>query len=321
MIKNLLKFLLDTQLKLNRSKINQTTSGFTMIELLIGTILAFLIIGPLLGFVVTILNDDTREQSKSVAEFELQSAIDYMTEDVSQAYYIYTPTQLEQIDIQEPDNGEPLLIFWKLKRLHNAVPPADRIDEINPKDCTPDLCDDANVRALVAYYLVQDNNNIWCQPEGADDKCPQRIIRYEFNDGLKKPGGVYYKKGEADQSQVKDDQYNEDFDQGLLFKDDEESRQEAIQNVINGNLANPEFEVLINYVDIDNNSNNNRFRIALDPDNPEEEPLQRVRFQIILNSLRRTNANANSCNDGDNSPPLAYCPRASVEVEGLKIEN
>jgi type II secretory pathway component PulJ len=110
MIKALLKFLLNTQLKLNRAKSAQTVSGFTMIELLIGTIIAFLIIGPLLGFVVTILNDDTREQTKSAGEFELQAAIDYMSEDISQAYYIYTPEQLEQIAVNpNSDAGEPLL--------------------------------------------------------------------------------------------------------------------------------------------------------------------------------------------------------------------
>jgi type II secretory pathway pseudopilin PulG len=315
MIKTLLKFLLNTQLKLNRAKSAQTVSGFTMIELLIGTIIAFLIIGPLLGFVVTILNDDTREQTKSAGEFELQAAIDYMSEDISQAYYIYTLKQLEQIAVNPPNGGEPLLIFWKLKRLPDAVPPADKIDQINPSNCTPDTCDDANVRALVAYYLVQDNNPIWCQPESNADNCPQRIVRYEFNDGLKKPGGLYYEVGEADDSQLKDDQYNENFDQGLLFKDDEDSRDAATQNLIIGNLTNG--EVLINYVDIDNDDDDNRFRIPLDPDNPEREPLQRVKFQIRLNSLRRIDAKNEGCDDEGS----AYCPKASIEIEGLQIQN
>ncbi len=314
-MKTLFKFLLNTQFKLNQAKSAQAISGFTMIELLIGTIIAFLIIGPLLGFVVSILNDDVREQSKSAGEFELQAAIDYMSEDVSQAYYIYTPDQLEDVGpLPNPDRGEPLLVFWKLKRLRDAVPPASEIDNTDPINCNPDICDDASVRALVAYYLVEDNSPIWCQPEG--DNCPKRIVRYEFNDGLKKPGGIYYSEGEAKKSQVKDDGYNEGFDQQLLFEDSEESRREATNNVTTGTFDS-NGDVLINYVDIDPDE----FRIPLaDPDDPDDlEPLQRVKFQIRLNSLRRTDANAKSCTD--DNPPIGSCPRASIEVEGLKIKN
>ena len=319
-MKTLLKFLFNTQYKLSRSKPAQPDSGFTMIELLIGTILAFLIIGPLLGFVVSILNDDTREQTKSAAEFELQAAIDFMAEDLSQAYYIYSPDQLDNVGpLPEPEGGEALVVFWKLKRLNDAVPPA--ASEDNPIDCDPETCDDANVRALVAYYLVQDDEEIWCQPKSDANNCPQRIVRYEFNDGLKRPGGLYYEDGETKKSQQKDDGYNENFNQGLLFTGGD--RQTATENVTTGNFNrnNNPGQVLINYVDIDNNDDDNRFRIPLDPENPDEEPLQRIRFQIMLNSLRRTDANAGKCREEDNAPAEGFCQRATIEVQGLELSN
>ncbi|NER06132.1 MAG: prepilin-type N-terminal cleavage/methylation domain-containing protein, partial [Okeania sp. SIO3C4] len=84
-MENLLRLLLKIPLKGNYSKSASAISGFTMIELLVGTIIAAIIITPLLAFVVDILNTDVREQAKTNTEQEVQSAAEYISKDLSQA--------------------------------------------------------------------------------------------------------------------------------------------------------------------------------------------------------------------------------------------
>jgi Tfp pilus assembly protein PilW len=86
-MKNILLFLLKNCSKSSSSQTQVTTKGFTMIELLIGAIMAFLIITPLMGFVVDLLNDDNRETAKTAGEQEIQAALDFIAEDVGQALH------------------------------------------------------------------------------------------------------------------------------------------------------------------------------------------------------------------------------------------
>ena len=88
-MKTLLRLLLKSQHQRNRSGPAQTEKGMTLVELLVGAIMAFLIITPMLGFVVDMLNTDRREQVKSNTEQDLQAAVDFIAQDLSQAIYIY----------------------------------------------------------------------------------------------------------------------------------------------------------------------------------------------------------------------------------------
>lgn len=92
-----LKFLIKSQLK--RSRLVQQVNGFTMIELLIAMILAFLIITPLLGFMVNIMDTDRKEQAKANSEQEIQAALDYIARDLQQAIYIYDADGIEAIKV------------------------------------------------------------------------------------------------------------------------------------------------------------------------------------------------------------------------------
>lgn len=74
-MKNLLRLLLKTQQQQNRSGQAQTEKGMTLVELLVGAIMAFLIITPMLGFVVDMLNTDRREQVKANTEQDIQAAL------------------------------------------------------------------------------------------------------------------------------------------------------------------------------------------------------------------------------------------------------
>jgi type II secretory pathway pseudopilin PulG len=175
-----LKFLLLTQLK--RSKQAEKASGFTLLELLVALILAFLIITPLLGFVINIMNTDRQQQAKATSEQELQAAADYITRDLQQAVHIYDADGLKGIKSQLPSGADqvPVLVFWKRRFVEKALP----IQGKAPSTCiaTPKDCDDVYVYSLVAYYLVIDKSTpTW--------PGPAQIGRFEIHDGLKDAKG------------------------------------------------------------------------------------------------------------------------------------
>ena len=206
-MKTLLRLLLKSQHQRSRSGHPQTEKGVTLIELLIGTVMAFLIITPMLSFVVDMLNTDRREQIKTNTEQDIQAAVDFIAQDLSQAIYIYDNRALsgplgpneQRVAPQLPQNpnGTPILVFWKRQQLRNSLPINPTV-AAKPKTCAQNAnqCNDTYVSSLVAYYQVRepDRNSIWCQPSG--DNCPTRIVRYEIRDGIDRltdlsiPGGL-----------------------------------------------------------------------------------------------------------------------------------
>jgi hypothetical protein len=246
---NLMRSLFKIQ-NLTRKKPNQSVSGFTMIELMVGAILAFLIITPMMGFVISILEDDNREGLKAITDQEVNTAVDYIAEDLSQARYIYDNDGLTLIEDQLPESTNPdytpILVFWKRRRLPESLPVANIA---KPKDCNDQDrdydCSDAYVDALVAYYLVaNDQNNIWCNPTSDADKCPSRIMRAEIRGALRNPrtGQEYL---EAD---LKDNQKKTQGFLGLQDapnQGDPQTWQKSQNETYPVNLT----DVLVNYID------------------------------------------------------------------------
>ena len=199
-MKSLLRLLLKSQHQRSRVQQSQTEKGMTLIELLIGTVMAFLIITPMLGFVVDMLNTDRREQVKSNTEQDIQAAVDFIAQDLSQAIYIYdnnpatdaTATGIPAIRnfLPNPPNQTPILVFWKRQQLKNSLPITAGAAPNTCTDNTPlsgaGACNDSYVLSLVAYYQVSGGDAIWCQPSGGNT-CPTRIVRYQIQDGLKNP--------------------------------------------------------------------------------------------------------------------------------------
>ena len=131
--------------KLLKKAPKQANSGFTLIELLVAMIIATLVITPLLGFMVNILNSDRIEQAKATSEAEIQAAIDYIAQDLEQAVYIYNATALNAISTADPNTSgikdqippvatgvdgcgtatptcAPVLVFWKRETETNILP-------------------------------------------------------------------------------------------------------------------------------------------------------------------------------------------------------
>ncbi|NEP01971.1 MAG: prepilin-type N-terminal cleavage/methylation domain-containing protein [Symploca sp. SIO2E9] len=195
-----LKFFLTRHRK--RSRRAKKTSGFTLIELLVAMILASIIISSLLSFMVTMVKTDRDEQAKTASEQEIQAAAEYITRDLEQAAYIYD--DLDQIKNQLPplagevggceqDVCEPVLVFWKLQLIPDAITVKD------------DSTHDTSVYSLVAYYQI---NNDTEDTNCANDtwSCTTRIGRFQIKDAVRDFDGEVVEDKEADPG------FNQPFD-------------------------------------------------------------------------------------------------------------
>ena len=267
-MKNLFRLLLKTQHQQNRCRQAQTEKGMTLVELLVGAIMAFLIITPMLGFVVDMLNTDRREQVKANTEQDIQAAVDFIAQDLSQAIYIYdnnpatttttttTPTGIPALLAGKflpsvTPTQIPILVFWKRQRLKDAIP-INKFEAktITPKTCNEpnnrEKCNDTDVLSLVAYYQFKDEDKTWCQPYGTT--CPTRIARYEIRDGVRNPdakdiNNPYYPVGETDESQERDVA----FDQSFNFNKPTDNVTVSKDLGNSKGAKNP--QVLLNYID------------------------------------------------------------------------
>ncbi|AUT04431.1 hypothetical protein CLI64_19850 [Nostoc sp. CENA543] len=167
-----LHFILKSHFK--KSKDIQQTGGFTLIELLVALLISFLIITPLLGFMISVMNTDRQEQAKTNSEEELQTALNYISRDLQQAVYIYDAAGVSAISSQlrYPNDATkvPLLVFWKRELVSEVIAAAD-----NSKD-------DTFVYSLVVYYLITDTTNTtWSKAA--------RIARWQIQDGVQAISG------------------------------------------------------------------------------------------------------------------------------------
>lgn len=174
-----LHFLISTHLKPKKPQAENQNLGFTLIELIVAMVIAFLVITPLLGFMINILETDRKEQAKATSEQEVQAAIDYISQDLQQAIYIYDAKGVKAIQSQLPTvtNALPVLVFWK----RELLPDSKKIPVPGLTASTANR-DDGFVYSLVAYYLVNNSSNsgnIWSNQ--------QSIRRFSVNGGVKDP--------------------------------------------------------------------------------------------------------------------------------------
>lgn len=167
-----LKFLLRNQLI--RHKPIEQVGGFTLVELLVALILATLVITPLMGFMIDVMNTERQEQAKTTSEQEIQAALDYIARDLQQAVYIYDSAGIEAIknELPSPNSTDrvPVLVFWKRELVSQVATVAT-----NQRD-------DTFIYSLVAYYLIKDTNSNWSNAA--------RVARWQIRDGVASAGGV-----------------------------------------------------------------------------------------------------------------------------------
>ncbi len=119
------QFFMNKNFKKKDLKQSSQDAGFTLIELLVAMIISFLVITPLLTFMINILDTDRREQAKSNSEQEVQTAVDYIAQDLQQAIYIYDAKGIKSIRERLRFAGDtdkvPVLVFWKRKIIEDAI--------------------------------------------------------------------------------------------------------------------------------------------------------------------------------------------------------
>jgi len=183
-------------------------SGFTLIELLVSIIIATILVGTLLGFLVNILERDRNEQAKVEAQEEVQSALNFIANDLTEAVYIYDSdglyqngTDLTSVVSQLPhrqvnssicnpstNRCTPVLVFWKRFRYDRddlvkggSSPTKNRavrcLDE-TAQQAVSCIGGDRYIFSLVVYYLVkgQTSDSTWSSAS--------RIVRWELKDGI-----------------------------------------------------------------------------------------------------------------------------------------
>lgn len=183
------------QSSLNNKKSNfiKKNSGFTLIELLVAMIIATLVITPLLGFMINILDTDRKEQAKVNSEQEVQTALDYIAQDLQQAIYIYDAKGIDAIKRELPYANKadkvPVLVFWTRQFIKDAI---------NVKEKKPSLgSNDSYVYSLVAYYIIQNNS------DNNKDKTWSnqfRIARFELKDGIRNLEQPFKKSGDSNKA-------------------------------------------------------------------------------------------------------------------------
>lgn len=184
---NPLKLILTKQLKL--FKLAQKSGGFTLMELLVAIAISSIILGTLLAFLTNILNFERREQAKATTELEIQSAINYIADDLQEAVYIYDADGIAAIKNQLPEptaTDIPVLVFWKrtfFSRESQVVLANGTTTRVGclGKISDTDDCDEKDYfgYSIVSYYLIKDNNS--------EQSNAARIGRIEIKDGIRDP--------------------------------------------------------------------------------------------------------------------------------------
>ena len=146
---------------------HRRNAGFTLIELLISMVMAGIVISGLLFLVVELLRVDRREIALEQVQRDMQRAIDYVSDDLKEAVYVYsTPTtditdQIGALDAEITAGAVPVLAFWR----------PDPLDANLPADCSGEgtnenLCNVIKTRgatySLVVYYQQPKNaTSVW----------------------------------------------------------------------------------------------------------------------------------------------------------------
>jgi prepilin-type N-terminal cleavage/methylation domain-containing protein len=170
--------------------IRQTrTQGFTLLELLIVTVIAAGIVSGLVYVVIELLGADQRESSRAETQREMQMALDYMANDLREATFVYTGDCFSGADpncargaagvplsnflpAALTNQSVPIIAFWRQYPLSSTM----RNNVCTGGAAAPAICLNANSYALVVYSLSKADNNIW--------KGRARITRYilsQFN--------------------------------------------------------------------------------------------------------------------------------------------
>lgn len=165
------------------------SSGFTLSEVLIATIMSSIVITSLLTFMIDIIRTNAAETARKNTLQEMRMALEFITDDLKEAVYVYTGDDFNNRDIEDvsndglldvidaSDNLEPILVFWKLEDV-----PYDPNNDSLPNDdsnCGQE-CQELRISqrtyTLVAYVQDNDPTDTW---EGESMIYRYQLRKYE----------------------------------------------------------------------------------------------------------------------------------------------
>ena len=185
MTKTFLKSLIMRKMRRSRSS---ATAGFTLLELLIVSLISGLLISGLMYLVVELLTADQRESSRTETQRDMQMALDYMSTELKEAVFVYSgacmagtaASRCEALATSLPTlftASTPVLAFWKQQPIPNALRRSQCAAGTQTLGGLPVPCIAGNSYSLVVYSLSTANpTSAW--------KGKARITRYaltEFN--------------------------------------------------------------------------------------------------------------------------------------------
>ncbi|WP_218140754.1 hormogonium polysaccharide secretion pseudopilin HpsC [Cylindrospermopsis raciborskii] len=152
---------------------NRSFYGFTIMQLLVGLTIGVISITLLLRLLINVMEINQQEQAKITTGAEIQTALDYIANDLKQAIYIYDAQGINAIRSQLPSTPTgidrvPVLVFWRQETIENVLPVPGSL-----------IKDDAFVYSLVVYYLIRDTTasvSEWSKSA--------RIARWKIRDGV-----------------------------------------------------------------------------------------------------------------------------------------
>lgn len=143
--------------------------GFTLTEILVSVVIAAIIMSGLMTLMVELLTSDARETARTETQREIQMALEYISADIREAVFVYDGNCLDgETDacegglfnsINVPNNSVPVLAFWKLEDLPDAVLNGPCAANQPPNNIP---CLSRRTYSLIIYYLTtNEGSNTW----------------------------------------------------------------------------------------------------------------------------------------------------------------
>lgn len=301
---------------IHTKRFDSLNNGFTLIELLVGIVLAGLVVTPLMSFMMNVLATERQEEAKTTSEQEIQSALNYITQDLAQAVYIYDADGLNSTSNSnppgikdqipplatapgcEPTNCTPVLVFWKREFKPEVISQCSGDSGYCSEQGT---LSDAYVYSLVAYYSITENANT------------ARIARFQISDGVKQPETDEYVETPDDGFQLFSLRVA-----GRTIKEKMNRWQKTEQRYTTS------VDTLVDFIDQSNINHQ-----ATCPANTQQVPSTAVGgFSACVDSLNTTarvdlrgNAGARIGNNTTCDRTSTYCPTVSAQVQGRSLTN
>ncbi|TVQ44663.1 MAG: hypothetical protein EA365_09705 [Gloeocapsa sp. DLM2.Bin57] len=238
-------------------------SGFSIVEKMLSLVMAGMITSALIGMMNQFIESDKQQAAFLATEKDAQIALDYITEDLREAVFVYEEISDTLIAALPDfsaipglgDSAQPILAFWKTEPvtdLPNACNPANGFFSALVQEECRLLLTKRNAYTLVVYLQTTEPSDKWLGKS--------RIVRYALSK-YTKPQQLTISRGFVDPAI-----YN-NFFIWPYDKDGVNRQAQRPDPLANTTPPQPQPMVLVDFIDIPNRS---EFRSDSNPNLPPE---------------------------------------------------